>query len=315
MTARSLVRALYSLAIEAPGLRRPLEAVRTNPRVRAFARRHVGVLLAGRPTWANVDGALRLLAEDPSQPIAFVAPRGDVVAELLYWLPFVRWARERFALDPARLTVVSRGEVAHWYRPCRYLEDDGRAGGVPPEATLFPATPVLALADRYRAGGAAPRPLLKRALHRRLEPPEGDPGLPGGYVVLGLTPSAAFPATETNLDLARRLAARVAAESETVEADPALPVGRQHALVTRASGLVASWSGLALLGVLSGVPTVALVDPAGAVCELDLDLAARIAAALGSSFAVLAPDHLRTLAGALGAGESPAGLRPGRPLE
>ena len=39
----------------------------------------------------------------------------EVGFELLYWIPFLRWAAEDFKFDPARLIVVSRGGVKHWY--------------------------------------------------------------------------------------------------------------------------------------------------------------------------------------------------------
>jgi hypothetical protein len=39
----------------------------------------------------------------------------EVGFELLYWIPFLRWAVADFKLDPSRLIVVSRGGVAHWY--------------------------------------------------------------------------------------------------------------------------------------------------------------------------------------------------------
>jgi hypothetical protein len=40
---------------------------------------------------------------------------GEVGFELLYWAPFLEWFVERFAVDPARLFVVSRGGTASWY--------------------------------------------------------------------------------------------------------------------------------------------------------------------------------------------------------
>jgi len=36
--------------------------------------------------------------------------------ELLYWIPFLAWARAYGNFDPARLVVVSRGGAAPWYR-------------------------------------------------------------------------------------------------------------------------------------------------------------------------------------------------------
>lgn len=49
---------------------------------------------------------------------------GEVGFELLYWAPFVRWVVERFRIDPARVTLLSRGGTASWYgvAGARYLD-------------------------------------------------------------------------------------------------------------------------------------------------------------------------------------------------
>ena len=45
---------------------------------------------------------------------------GEVGFELLYWVPFLRWFAERFAVAPERLLVVSRGGTAVVVSPvCR----------------------------------------------------------------------------------------------------------------------------------------------------------------------------------------------------
>jgi hypothetical protein len=141
MAGAGFVRALYTRASQAPALRAPLERMRSHPRVRAFARRRVTVLLASGTTWANVDGALRLLSEDRTRPVAFGHWPGDETTELLYWAPFVRWAQQHFDL---------RVEAT-------------------PGATVFPAEPVAALVEEYRRGEAPLRPLAKRAIYERLQ--------------------------------------------------------------------------------------------------------------------------------------------------
>ncbi len=40
---------------------------------------------------------------------------GEVGFELLYWTPFVRWAIHRYGVDPATVTLMSRGGTASWY--------------------------------------------------------------------------------------------------------------------------------------------------------------------------------------------------------
>jgi hypothetical protein len=55
----------------------------------------------------------------------FVGPWGDSIGnELLYWIPFVRWASETYGLRPERLIAISRGGVSAWYGSLagRYLD-------------------------------------------------------------------------------------------------------------------------------------------------------------------------------------------------
>jgi hypothetical protein len=194
---KRLARSVYSRAAGSPALRRPLDAIRTHPRVRALARRHVQLLLGPGTTWANVDSALRLLAEGGSRPVAFGPWAGDRLTELLYWNPFVRWAQEHFSLR-----IAAPGD---------------------PNAVVFPSGPVLELVEEYRRGVAAPRPLLKRTRHARLAP--GDAPADGGgrivpwseqavLSVLAGVPTIAVRPTgaavaEPDLDLAQRVAAEL----------------------------------------------------------------------------------------------------------
>lgn len=48
----------------------------------------------------------------------------EVGFEALYWVPFLRWVKDAFRLDPARVVAVSRGGVASWYGGIanRYVE-------------------------------------------------------------------------------------------------------------------------------------------------------------------------------------------------
>ena len=42
---------------------------------------------------------------------------GEVGFELLYWVPFLRWFAERFAVRSERILVLSRGGTQAWYSP------------------------------------------------------------------------------------------------------------------------------------------------------------------------------------------------------
>jgi hypothetical protein len=49
---------------------------------------------------------------------------GEVGFELLYWVPFVRWAVRKYRISPDRITLLSRGGTASWYGldGARYLD-------------------------------------------------------------------------------------------------------------------------------------------------------------------------------------------------
>jgi hypothetical protein len=83
------------------------------------------VRLARRVRRDQEQRGYRRQAEDVDRQIAQVATGdGPIVVgpwlaevgyEVLYWIPFVRWFQDRFAIAPGRLTVVSRGGVREWY--------------------------------------------------------------------------------------------------------------------------------------------------------------------------------------------------------
>jgi hypothetical protein len=171
-----------------------LRALKRHPRVRALARRHVYLLLRRARTWANVDSALRLLAEDRRHGVAF-GGCPDPLLDILYWQPFVRWAEGHFAFTP---------------------------GGAGEPATVAPE-PVLTLVEKYRSGDDPPRPLLKRARYARLDEPAGGGVVPWSDeavrgVLSGVPTIAILPANgaaEPDLDLALRVASELG-ESLTI---------------------------------------------------------------------------------------------------
>lgn len=73
---------------------------------------------------AELTDILQILAVGDA-PILVGPWISEVGFEVLYWIPFVRWCVRRFGIDPARLTVCSRGGVIGWYadlQPARYLD-------------------------------------------------------------------------------------------------------------------------------------------------------------------------------------------------
>ena len=82
-----------------------------------------------RRTWSSVARdidarrTLRRIAAGDG-PILVGPWLSEVGYEALYWVPFLRWFVKHYRVDPARVTVLSRGGVASWYDGIgsRYLE-------------------------------------------------------------------------------------------------------------------------------------------------------------------------------------------------
>jgi hypothetical protein len=69
----------------------------------------------------HVRRELDRLAKNQTKGIVVGPWCSEVGFEVLYWIPFLRWAVSEFDVDPANVTAVSRGGTAPWY--------DGIAGG------------------------------------------------------------------------------------------------------------------------------------------------------------------------------------------
>ncbi|MBI4886449.1 MAG: hypothetical protein HY824_05115 [Acidobacteria bacterium] len=67
--------------------------------------------------------------------------------ELMYWIPFLRWACAHGRIDPQRVTVVSRGGSAPWYRPFAAHYEDAFSFVTPDEFRVRVAE------DAARRGG------------------------------------------------------------------------------------------------------------------------------------------------------------------
>lgn len=90
------------------------------------ARRHRVQLAEDRAHW-DVEWAVERELDAVtrgSHPVIVGPWLSEVGYETLYWVPFLRWVREAFKLDPSRVVAVSRGGVACWYRGVadRYAE-------------------------------------------------------------------------------------------------------------------------------------------------------------------------------------------------
>lgn len=78
---------------------------------------------AARSDQDEVKQALRRLGRN-GRPVVVGPWLGEVGFELLYWIPFLRWAKRYAALDESRLVAVSRGGAGCWYAGlCSRYED------------------------------------------------------------------------------------------------------------------------------------------------------------------------------------------------
>jgi hypothetical protein len=195
-----------------------------------------------------------------TRPIIIGPWTGEVGFELLYWVPFVEWFRERWRIDPERLVIVSRGGTASWYGipKARYVDiftvmsptafrdqtshDEHKQRHVSPldEAILAAVQERLGLEDAasfhprrmYRVlapfwNGDAGFALVDRfTTHRRIAAGD-DPvcaGLPAEYVAARFYFSDAFPDTSANRGLAQRMVQTIAEQVPVVLLNPGLTI-------------------------------------------------------------------------------------------
>jgi hypothetical protein len=71
----------------------------------------------------HVESEIKRIVEKPG-PVVVGPWLSEIGFELLYWIPLLHWARERFGLDPDRLVIISRGGARNWYEGLlgRYLD-------------------------------------------------------------------------------------------------------------------------------------------------------------------------------------------------
>lgn len=197
---------------------------------------------------------------------ALAASEGPVVAgpwlaevgyELLYWIPFLRWAVEVEPSLAGRLTVASRGGVESWYAgiAADYVElyeaftpaeleelreqGSAEASGVRKqmtESTVDRAILELVAPEASRTRVLHPsvmfqafRQTLKRSTLRPqdfpfryapLEPPQLELDLPDEFVAVRFYYRASFPDTDENRSLVEATVGRLRERSEVVLLDP-----------------------------------------------------------------------------------------------
>ncbi len=257
---------LYVEAIEELAAR-PASQPDRGPAAGPLVRRALAPLagLAGRRAGARrkpsagqddeLRAAVRRLKREQSQVVA--GPwLGSETAELLYWIPFLRWVQTATYGLRDRLVVASRAGSASWYEGlgARHVSVE-EAASVPGAVVLQPE-----LIGERQAELAAGKPndqfQRRRLEFARLAAPEPPTGLelPEEFVATRLEPE---------------LRAALAGHGPVVSLD-GLDRSAQAAVLARARGFVGMYGVETILAVLSGVPAVALSTGAEPVDELQL---------------------------------------------
>ena len=193
------------------------------------------------------------------QPIVIGPWTGEIGFELLYWIPFVRWAVDKFQLPADRLTIVSRGGTAGWYSGIRAQYVDVFSLATPDEfRTRTAATKKQRFMGAYdrellrrvrgRLGGGAvsllhpammyalfmpfwkrqapPSRVLDHVTYRKVDTlkPAGLPDLPRDYVAVRFYFSDCFPDTPANREFVDRVVATISERADVVMLNPGFRV-------------------------------------------------------------------------------------------
>lgn len=194
----------------------------------------------------------------------FVGPWADSrFNELVYWIPFLRWATRTYGLAPERLVIVSRGDVSAWYDGLgrRYVDADALFSAAELEhwsrrtvpqseqnvkqAVMYPfdhevvqrvakafdlddyqvlhPLVMFRVLGRLRAAESLDQ-LGEVLLHRRFEAPRlSGSGLPKAFVAVNLAATSAFPACAANMQLMETAIRQIAGRRDVVVVDADVP--------------------------------------------------------------------------------------------
>lgn len=210
-----------------------------------------------------------------ARPIIIGPWMDDPALELLYWIPFLQWAKRYRRLNAERLIVVSRGGVSDWYaglsgryvelfdfcsveefrrlqgevdtrqRQRRIKEFSRQAVSMVQtslsiqDADVLQPSLMYRLFERYWKNQASVNAVEEYAQFRLLPPcASGAPpeGLPENYVAVRFTFTPAFPDTPANRQFVSALVAALSLHTDVVVLEPNESPGWEGATVS-ATGL------------------------------------------------------------------------------
>lgn len=293
MSTLSLLKRLYNSALARPALARPLAAVRRSESVRRFARRRVGDLLAPGSSWSDVERAFRLIGEGTSSRVVFGPWTEGIELELLYWIPFLRWATRYANLPSARVTALSRrADGRAWYSGVAGAQDALSSGG----GTVVDPQLLLGLCRPYweQAGGF--RQIAYHAVYERLPAARADAPPASGVVVVDAGGAAGSDgrALSRYAEAAARRGRGVTVLDEAHDGDGLI------AIVSGAGAVVTARLDTASLGLMLGRPTILMLEQGLSYEPPRVGALRRIAHELRSPFATLDPRGVEIMIETLG---------------
>lgn len=298
-----LLRGLYGRALETPVLGALLARAVRSAAVKSATTRAAGRATVSASSWSDLRAALEAFATS-GRPIVFGPWNGGLAEEILYWLPFLRWAAEEFHFPRGQLAAVTASGRASWYLPfCRQaIEVEAPVGGQAALAAVRAADPAfggarlfesggfLQICARYRAGVEAIWTVTRAARYARAPSPgAGACGLPERFVAVAID--------GVDADFGERLSETIGLAA--VRVDPVVLTklrpreGVAAAIETlgAATGLVTACWEAALVAVQQGVPAITIGDGAH-IAQADLDIANRLARAASTPLVVLGREEL-----------------------
>jgi hypothetical protein len=269
----SVVRYLYTRLLRLRGVGGVIWRIRMLPPSRRVAGIYGRRLLARAVSWDELDSALWLISNDGVTTLVIEPWTGAVDLEILYWRPFVLWLVKTHgpAFAPPRLLVESTSERASWYTD--HGEPRSPDGGGRPRrsAVVQPALLARLCSSFWEADGPI-RPIVRHAHYTAL------PASDGGPIVLSLTARDAVPPG-----------------AGTVVVPPDSTPRDAEDVVASASGVIAEWGLVPLLGILHGRPTVLVDVSTKPLAHPHVDVAMRFARAVDASLSIVAPAAVPTV--------------------
>jgi hypothetical protein len=206
------------------------------------------------------------------RPILIGPWTGEVGFELLYWIPFVRWVRAHWNLDPQREVIVSRGGVATWYgqaaaytdiftliTPDEFRDAIAQAKRKSRQPSTLDDRVVHTVSERQGSSVEVLHPGLMYRLfssywsddagyglldqftrHELITPPAGmrPRSLPAEYVAVRFYFNECFPAAPANEAFARQVVASLAERTAVVILNPGFSVDEHIDWIPDRSGNV-----------------------------------------------------------------------------